>query len=65
MTYAMLSELSDALDEGAADDEARALILAGVPGAFCAAPTCPTCRTRLRTSAAPAVEPAGQAGCRR
>src|SRR5262245_43257985 len=36
MTYAMLSELWDALDEGAADDGARALILTGVPGAFCA-----------------------------
>ena len=36
MTYAMLGELWDALDEGAADDGARALILTGVPGAFCA-----------------------------
>ena len=36
MTYAMLNELWDALDEGAADDGARALILTGVPGAFCA-----------------------------
>lgn len=36
MTFAMLNELWDALDEGAADDGARALILTGVPGAFCA-----------------------------
>ena len=36
MTYSMLGELWDALDEGAADDAARALILTGVPGAFCA-----------------------------
>src|SRR4051794_19199250 len=36
MTYAMLGELWDALDEGAADTAARALILTGVPGAFCA-----------------------------
>lgn len=36
MTYAMLDELWDALDEGAADQGARALILTGVPGAFCA-----------------------------
>jgi enoyl-CoA hydratase/carnithine racemase len=36
MTYAMLGELWDALDEGAADASARALILTGVPGSFCA-----------------------------
>jgi enoyl-CoA hydratase/carnithine racemase len=36
MTYRMLGELWDALDEGAADPGARALILTGVPGAFCA-----------------------------
>src|SRR5690349_6375887 len=36
MTYAMLGELWDALDEGAADPACRALVLTGVPGAFCA-----------------------------
>jgi 2-(1,2-epoxy-1,2-dihydrophenyl)acetyl-CoA isomerase len=36
MTYGMLEELWDALDAGAADDGARALVLTGVPGAFCA-----------------------------
>jgi enoyl-CoA hydratase/carnithine racemase len=36
MTYAMLAELWEALDAGAADAGARALILTGVPGAFCA-----------------------------
>ncbi len=36
MTYAMLRELWDALDEAAADDGCRAVILTGVPGAFCA-----------------------------
>jgi len=36
MTYAMLGELWDALDEGAADAGVKALILTGVPGAFCA-----------------------------
>jgi len=36
MTYAMLGELWDALDEGAADAGAKALILTGVPGSFCA-----------------------------
>ncbi len=36
MTYSMLNELWDALDEGADDATARALILTGVPGAFCA-----------------------------
>jgi enoyl-CoA hydratase/carnithine racemase len=36
MTYAMLNELWEALDEAAADDGTRALILTGVPGSFCA-----------------------------
>lgn len=36
MTYGMLNELWDALDEGAADASVTALILTGVPGAFCA-----------------------------
>ncbi|MEE4022232.1 enoyl-CoA hydratase-related protein [Gordonia sp. PKS22-38] len=36
MTFAMLGELSDAVAEGIDDDGARALILTGVPGAFCA-----------------------------
>ena len=36
MTYAMLEELSNALDECAIDDGVRALVLTGVPGAFCA-----------------------------
>ncbi len=36
MTYRMLNELWDALDAGTDDHSARALILTGVPGAFCA-----------------------------
>src|SRR3954454_21849014 len=36
MTYGMLNELWEPLNEGAADAGARALILTGVPGAFCA-----------------------------
>lgn len=36
MTFAMLGDLWDALDEAAADDATRAIVLTGVPGAFCA-----------------------------
>jgi enoyl-CoA hydratase/carnithine racemase len=36
MTYAMLAELIEAFRRAGADDEARVVILTGVPGAFCA-----------------------------
>ncbi|MDY7103853.1 MAG: enoyl-CoA hydratase/isomerase family protein [Actinomycetota bacterium] len=36
MTYGMLRELWAAFDEASGDDDCRAIILTGVPGAFCA-----------------------------
>ena len=36
MTFAMLGELWDALDTASEDDATRAIVLTGVPGAFCA-----------------------------
>ena len=36
MTFAMLNELWEALDAAADDDGTRAIVLTGVPGAFCA-----------------------------
>lgn len=36
MTYGMLTELGRAFSEASADDAVRAIVLTGVPGAFCA-----------------------------